>query len=157
MTRDPKDTMSDDRDEREQSEFKVMDRRKFTPEGELRPQAEAAAPSENKPSEKRKPDDPAARPPRSRPEPSSAAAAMDFSSFILSLATSGMVHLGEVPDPVTGRRADNLEAARQMIDLLTMLQKKTKGNLAPEEAVLLENLLYELRMKFLAQAKVVKF
>lgn len=75
---------------------------------------------------------------------------------MISLATSGMVQLGEIPDPVTGRRQESLQAAQQMIDILSMLQEKTRGNLQPEESHLLDNLLYELRMKFLARAKVIK-
>ena len=71
---------------------------------------------------------------------------MNFASFLLSLATTGMVHLGEIPEPTTGQKMENLEAARQMIDILRILKEKTEGNLSSEESQLMENLLYELQM-----------
>ncbi|MCH8818989.1 MAG: DUF1844 domain-containing protein [Acidobacteria bacterium] len=81
---------------------------------------------------------------------------MNFSSFLLSLATTGMVHLGEIPEPTTGQKLENLEAASQMIDILGILKEKTEGNLLSEESQLLESLLYELRMKFLSKSNVVQ-
>ena len=76
-----------------------------------------------------------------------------FSSFVLSLATTAAVHFGDIADPQTGRRAEpNLPAAAQMIELLALLQEKTKGNLIEAEERLIEDLLYELRMRFV-QAK----
>lgn len=75
--------------------------------------------------------------------------AIDFSTFVLSLSTSGFYHLGLVPDPETGKPAPaNRALARQTIDTLEILQQKTLGNLDPDEAHLLESLLYELRMRF---------
>jgi len=69
---------------------------------------------------------------------------VSFSSFVVSLATSAMGHLGEGP----GAQMD-LSMARQTVDLLALLLEKTKGNLDDEEAKLLETVLYDLRMKFL--------
>ena len=72
-----------------------------------------------------------------------------FSSFILSLVRTVAVHLGDVEDPVLGKRNEpNLVAAQQMIDILGLLQEKTQGNLTKEEAKLLEQVLYELRLRF---------
>jgi hypothetical protein len=75
---------------------------------------------------------------------------VDFSSLCLSLGTSALYHLGTVGDPETGAKAPapNLPLARQTIDILEMLQRKTQGNLDAEEAQLLEGLLYQLRMRF---------
>jgi hypothetical protein len=73
---------------------------------------------------------------------------ISFTAFVMSLATTAAVHFGDVSDPVTGTTQANLPAAAQMIDILAMMQEKTKGNLSAEEADLLENLLYELRMRF---------
>lgn len=75
---------------------------------------------------------------------------VDFSSLCLSLGTSALYHLGAVGDPETGAKAaaPNLPLAQQTIDILEMLQRKTKGNLEAEEAKLLEGLLFELRMRF---------
>ena len=80
---------------------------------------------------------------------------MDFSSFLLSLATTAMMHLGEIPDPVAGGSNQNLEAAKQMVDILSILQKKSEGNRTADESRLLEELLYELRMKYLAKTKMI--
>jgi hypothetical protein len=72
-----------------------------------------------------------------------------FSNFILSLATTAAVHFGDLADPNTGSKATpNLEAAAQMIELIAMLQEKTKGNLIEAEARLVDDLLYELRVRF---------
>ena len=72
-----------------------------------------------------------------------------FTGFIMSLATTAAVHFGDIADPGTGERAEpNLEAASQMIELIALMQEKTKGNLTNNEARLLEDLLYELRMRF---------
>ena len=74
---------------------------------------------------------------------------IEFAGFILSLATTAAVHFGDLADPNTGQTAEqNLPAARQMIQIIEMLQEKTKGNLAEPESKLVEDLLYELRMRF---------
>jgi len=74
---------------------------------------------------------------------------LTFSGFILSLATTAAVHFGDIADPNTGTRATpNLEAAAQMIELIAMLQEKTKGNLLEPEERLVDDLLYELRVRF---------
>ncbi len=74
---------------------------------------------------------------------------IDFAAFVLSLATTTALHFGDIPDPGTGRRPEpNLDAARQMIEIIGMLQEKTKGNLLEPEAQLIDDLLYELRMRY---------
>ena len=78
------------------------------------------------------------------------APALDFNALVLSLGSSAIVHLGEAPDPTTGQKRDQpeLAMAQQSIDLLAMLQEKTRGNLTVEEARFLENMLFDLRMLF---------
>jgi hypothetical protein len=77
------------------------------------------------------------------------AGALSFAAFVLSLAHTTALHLGDIPDPATGQTlAPNLAAAQQMIDILALLEEKTRGNLTAEERQLLEQLLYELRMRF---------
>jgi len=71
-----------------------------------------------------------------------------FSTFILSLGTSALVHLGLAEDPSTGRRDVNLPMARHVIEILSMLKEKTSGNLAEDESRLVDNLLFDLRLKF---------
>ncbi|MCB9737690.1 MAG: DUF1844 domain-containing protein [Deltaproteobacteria bacterium] len=75
----------------------------------------------------------------------------DFSTFLLSLASSVMVHLGRVPDPTGGTGEVNLQLARHSIDLIAMLEAKTKGNLTPEEATLLARVLHDTRMAWLEE------
>jgi hypothetical protein len=78
---------------------------------------------------------------------------VSFSTFVVSLASSAMVHLGEAPDPGSGGKSLDLPLARNTIDLLGLLREKTKGNLDDEEKQLLDALLYELRTKFMTPVK----
>jgi len=71
-----------------------------------------------------------------------------FSTFILSLNTSALVHLGQTPDPLTNEKKVDLVLARHTIDTLDMLREKTKGNLTKEEENLLNSILYELRILY---------
>jgi hypothetical protein len=72
-----------------------------------------------------------------------------FTAFVISLASSAAMHFGDLQDPAGGSRAEpNLEGAKQMIDILALLEAKTKGNLTIEERQVLEQVLYELRMRF---------
>jgi len=76
-------------------------------------------------------------------------AAITFVGFVLSLAHTAAVNFGDLPDPVTGKNAEaHLPAAQQMIDILSLLEEKTRGNLALEERQLLEQILFELRMRY---------
>ena len=77
-----------------------------------------------------------------------------FAAFVLSLAHTAAVHFGDIPDPVSGQTGDaNLPAAQQMIDILSLLEAKTRGNLTAEERQLLDQILYELRMRFVEASK----
>ena len=78
---------------------------------------------------------------------------IDFSTFIMSLTSSAFYHLGDIADPETGKTETNLPAVHQTIDMLTMLRGKTQGNLNEEENKLLEQLIYELQMKYVAKTK----
>jgi hypothetical protein len=75
--------------------------------------------------------------------------ALSFAAFVLSLAHTAAVHFGDIPDPVTGETGrSNLPAAQQMIDILSLLEQKTRGNLTVEERQLVEQILYELRLRW---------
>jgi hypothetical protein len=76
---------------------------------------------------------------------------IDFSTFVLSLSSSALVHLGEAPDPSTGRVDVQPHLAKQVIDILGMLQHKTKEGLTDEEQKLLCEMLYTLRMKYVGK------
>ncbi len=78
---------------------------------------------------------------------------VNFPTFIISLSSSVLLHLGEMEDPETGKNMVNLPLAKQTIDILAMLEEKTKGNLADDEGQLLQNVLYDLRMRYVAQAR----
>jgi hypothetical protein len=75
-----------------------------------------------------------------------------FTNFILSLSTSALIQLGEIQDPFTQKSEKNLPLAKQTIDLIGMLKEKTKGNLSPEEDKVMENVLYDLRMRYVKAA-----
>ena len=75
--------------------------------------------------------------------------AVTFIGFVVSLAHTAAVHFGDVPDPVSGETIEaNLPAAQQMIDILALLEEKTRGNLTAEERQLLEQVLFELRLRY---------
>lgn len=109
--------------------IKVTDRRRFTSEGGSRED------------------------PPTRTEEKKTKEPIDFLTFLLSLASSVQVHLGLVPNPATGKTEQDLVLAQQTIDILGMLQEKTRGNLNQDEEHLFEMLLYELRLKFVEMKK----
>lgn len=123
--------------EEEERGFKVADRRRFDAEGTPRSEAD------DEPNDRGSHADDGLR------TPSGELPAIDFSTFVLSLSTSAMVHLGEAPHPDGTTQADLL-LARQTIDILAMLRDKTAGNLTDDERRLLDELLYDLRLRFVA-------
>lgn len=76
-----------------------------------------------------------------------------FSSFVLSLNTSALYHLGEIGDPESGRKVVDLELAKNAIDTLAILKEKTRGNLSNDETVLLTRVVYELKMRFVQSSQ----
>lgn len=82
-------------------------------------------------------------------EPSNKEIPVSFSSFVVSLASSAMMHLGEAPDPITREKHVDLPLARNTIDLLGLLKDKTKGNLDEDETNLMDTLLHDLRTRWL--------
>jgi len=158
--------MPDKEREEESSGFKVVDRRLFTPEGERRPDAQPDAPKGEKSPEARSdakaggnaaappplPKKPGAAP-DAAPEPDAQAhgerlGPVDFSQLVMSLATTAMFQLGLVQSHEGDQPRADLPAAKETIDLLDILQQKTKGNLTQEEEGLLAGSLYDLRMAF---------
>ncbi|MBZ5498789.1 MAG: DUF1844 domain-containing protein [Acidobacteriia bacterium] len=139
--------------EEEDQSFRVTDKRLFTEDGRLREEAAKEAPKQ--------PEAPGAsggKPRAAEPEeaPPGTGARIDFPSYVLSYYTQSLVLLGEVPNPYTNKKEEDLEAARHTVDILGMLKDKTKGNLAPEEEQLLESVLYEVRMKYMAKINKIK-
>lgn len=74
---------------------------------------------------------------------------MDFSTFVLSLNASALIHLGEIPDPASKERTVSLPAAKHTIEILEIIKEKTKGNLDGEEEKLLDDVIFDLRMKYI--------
>jgi hypothetical protein len=74
---------------------------------------------------------------------------LTFTAFVLSLASTAAIHFGDLADPASGKRGEpNLLGATQMIEILSLLEQKTRGNLTAEEREVLGQVLYELRMRF---------
>jgi hypothetical protein len=79
---------------------------------------------------------------------------VSFIAFLFSLASNAAVHFGDLPDPMTNEtRPPDLEAASQLIEIIAMLEEKTRGNLTAEERQLLDQVLFELRMRFVEATK----
>ncbi|MDL2226686.1 DUF1844 domain-containing protein [Deltaproteobacteria bacterium OttesenSCG-928-M10] len=119
-------------------EFVVNDKRLFSKDGQVNPEAAK--------------DEPAAPAAESGPGFQSAdymeLPPANFAGLLVGLATSAFIHLGENPDPGSPQGPPDLPAAKHAIDLLAVLKEKTKGNLEPEEEALLQTLLYDLRLKY---------
>jgi len=133
--------------------FKVEDRRRFSDTGEARTDVEDR-------------EEPAAESAAPRPEGQTPAGSgedahpahgdvqeISFATFVISLSTQALVHLGEIPDPVDRSAHVDLVAARQIIDILGMLRDKTKGNLDSAEGQLIDDALYDLRLKYVERAQ----
>lgn len=144
--------------EREEPEFTVTDKRLFREDGEIRPREDDKRPEAAKPAPppKQDPPSPGPKPNLGAEPPPGTYPEIDFPSYILSYYTQGLVLLGEVPNPYTNKREEDTEAARHTIDILAMLETKTKGNLTKDEEELLSSVLYELRMKFMAKTSRLK-
>ena len=142
--------MPDDKhEEKHEESFKVIDRRPFTAEGELRQEAIAEEAREAKreaakPKPEPVPEPAAAKPPVDTPKKSPA-----FENLIRMIGSNAAMVLGAYADPRTGQPVIDPEAARELIDMLDALHEKTKGNLAPDEDSLLLDLLGKLKMTYL--------
>lgn len=150
--------------EHEDKGFVVRDRRRFTGEGENRP--ETTSPGGDTASEGEGVPPPGAaqaaqdamRDGPKGPGPDEAGGnvgsrPIDFTTFIFSLGSSALMHLGDAPHPEMGGTHQDLALARETIDLLAMLREKTRGNLSQEEDRFLGSLLYDLRMRFIEAAR----
>ena len=164
-------------EEEKERGFKVADRRRFSAEGEAKPE------SEDQPApEPAKPIDQPAEAQHSQAEhhahggPSAGAQAeataayqkaassqpgaqdlgpqdLTFASFVVGLSTEALALMGEMPHPATGERLQDLVGAQQLIDIIGILQDKTRGNLSHDEDTLLDAILFDLRMKYVEKAR----
>jgi hypothetical protein len=120
--------------------FTVNDRRSFTDEAHARDEAPAGSKVAN-----------AAGVGAEAPIP--AFPPVDFHTFVLSLGSSALLHLGEIENPNDGVSQKDLPLAKHTIDILVMLEEKTKGNLSSAEERLMESLLYDLRLRYVEATK----
>ena len=144
----------------ENEDYRVSDKRKFDSEGNLR----RDAPDDNDREAPREPPqeaqaigeekaEGAGQIPPEAEAPGAPPQEITFTAFILSLGTQAMVGLGLMPDPMTNETTENLEFARQMIEILALLRDKTKGNLEADEITLMDNLLHDLQMQYVDKTK----
>jgi hypothetical protein len=140
--------MAEEEEKQEGKGFTVQDRRRFSPEtGEARetseePKGFTLPASEGTDESQRK------TPPLEESLPE-----INFSTFIISLSTQALMHLGEIPNPMSGKSETDVPVAKQMIDILGMLRDKTRGNLDAGEQRLMEDILFDLRMKYVEAVK----
>jgi hypothetical protein len=129
--------------------FTVRDRRSFGEEGDPKDEkkTEETRKSEPSPKEEKKHADPTDTPPL--PE-------VNFSSLIFSLSSSALLHIGEIADPQTGSKRVDLPMAKHSIDIISMLKDKTKGNLDNEEQQFIDNILTDLRLRYVKAVKSKK-
>ena len=95
----------------------------------------------------------AAEPPQVSPVDLSPAGERSLAGLFMMLASSAVVALGEAPDPLTGQRQVDLAQAADAIDLLILLREKTEGNRSPEENRILEEVLYDLQLRYVHATK----
>ena len=130
----------------EEKGFVIRDKRGFTSEGEVKPETEVT--EEGKKGEEKEEAEKNETPKKEEiPLPE-----INLSSFVLSLSSSALLHFGQIPDPLTKKKERNLPLAKQTIDILGILQEKTKGNLTKDEEQLIENLLHDLRLKYVEES-----
>lgn len=127
------------------SGFVVKDKRLFAESGEERPKEEQPTPAAEEP----KPVSPEAAQSGKEKEPDYPP--INFTNFVLSLSTSALFHFGDFPDQEGGKTEKNLPAAKQTIDILDMLNERTKGNLNENENQLIQGVLYELKLRYVKE------
>jgi hypothetical protein len=145
--------MAEEGEKGEGKGFKVADRRRFSPEtGE--PREETAAPEA--PAGAAEPaggESAGAAPGQVQDASSAPLPEINFSTFVISLSTQALMHLGEIANPMTGKVESDIPVAKQMIDIIGVLKEKSRGNLDPGEQQLMEDVLYDLRMRYVEAVK----
>ena len=141
--------MAPEEEKQESKGFTVQDRRRFSSEtGEAREDVAEAQEAANQASQQT-----TAAQERADGAQANALPEIDFSTFVISLSTQVLMHLGEIANPASGKVEADISVAKQMIDILGMLCEKTRGNLNANEAQLMEGILFDLRMKYVEAVK----
>jgi hypothetical protein len=158
--------MAIDEEEEKSKGFKVEDRRRFSAEGDLKPEHRGPEAASETQAERGSVEAASTAQPEASADPGlgkRAAAAFSkyrersdeitFETFLVGLSTQALMHLGEIPDPHSGQVGEDLTAAQQLIDIIGMLKDKTRGNVDHDEQALLDAILFELRMKYVERAR----
>lgn len=141
--------MAGEEEKQEGKGFTVQDRRRFSPEtGEAREASEEAKGFTMPGGSERVDESESKTQPAQESLPE-----INFSTFIISLSTQALMHLGEIANPLSGKSETDILVAKQMIDILGMLQEKTRNNLDTGEETLIEDVLFDLRMKYVEAVK----
>ena len=140
----------------ETKDFIIKDKRIFgqgEEDSDEKPEPEKTEETRTQPDRTESPDEKSDEKPGPKPEleQETPLPEINFATFIFSLNASAMVHLGMVEDPVAGEKKVNLSLAKQTIDMLSMLEAKTKGNLTTDEEEMLKHILYDLRMRYVKE------
>jgi hypothetical protein len=135
--------------------FQVRDRRRFTETGEVREEAAATESAETESAETGAPGRESAAGPGAKAQrvEEEEHAPITLATFLVSLSTQALVLLGEIPNPVTGETETDLAGVREIIDLIAMLQEKTRGNVDPGETQIFEKILFDLRMRYVEKVR----
>lgn len=147
-----------EREKDDEQGFRVVDRRRFDSSGDVRAggyvaeEPPSVARTEKK-AERQTATKSAPPPSKSALDEDSTPATIDFSSFVVSLATQALIMLGEVPSPDSQQMMFNKEAARETIDIIALLEEKTRGNLTADETKLIGDVLASLRLAYVRKAK----
>jgi hypothetical protein len=139
--------------EQEEQGFRITDKRGFREDGETRA-AEGSEKAEDKASGPQSSPTADKNPANQETPPRPP---IDFTSYILTYYYQGLACLGVIPNPLTNKTEEDLASAQNTIDLLSMLEQKTKGNLGSDEQKFIEDVLYELRMRFMAKTNRIKY
>ena len=130
--------MGNDKNDKEEKGFVIKDRR-FSSKKEEQPQPKEEIKKEETQGPEKGPSD--------QPLPE-----IDFMNLVFSFSTSALIQLGEIQDPMTQQVAKNLPLAKQTIDIIGMLNEKTKGNLTKDEEKVMENIIYDLKLRYVKAA-----
>ena len=139
-------------DEKESTGFRVVDKRRFNDDPDRVPESDFQV-REEAPLEATATQGPQDGSGGMQPGGGQGGGPLDFSSFVIGLYTQGLMLLGEIPNPETGTRVEHIEGARQSIDILGVLEDKTKGNLSPDEEKLLQEVVSTLRLAYVNKVR----
>jgi hypothetical protein len=142
--------MAGEEEKKEGKGFTVQDRRRFSETGDSREDAGSSTDAVDSVETKVAED---SQSPGKADEQQGQLPEINFSTFVISLSTQALMHLGEIANPLTGKIEPDRLVAKQMIDIIGMLREKTRGNLNSGEDRLIEDILFDLRMKYVEAVK----